>query len=138
MPKKPLNWHRLKFSFPKFSFYAKLALSKNPELIHELLDNLPVTGYAERWGDEIYFTIDVPMAISNINETSNIGVGDIGFWVPGFAVAIFFGPTPMSKGSKPVPASAVGLFAKLEGLKAVLNDLKHVQHMDKIVVSKVK
>ncbi|MFH1391555.1 MAG: cyclophilin-like fold protein [Candidatus Diapherotrites archaeon] len=139
MPQKqPLKYHRLKFSLPKFSFYAKLLPSKNSELVHELLDNLPITGYAERWGEEIYFTIDALLAISNPIETKSVGVGDIAFWVPGSAIAIFFGSTPMSKGSKPVPASAVGIFARIDGLKAILEDLRHVKHMDKIVVSGAK
>jgi len=131
-----LKWHRLKFSFPKFSFYAKLLPSKNPDLVHELLDNLPLTGYAERWGEEVYFSVD--LAISKANETMRIDEGDIAFWVPGSAIAIFFGPTPMSKGSKPSPASPVGIFARVEGLKGVLEDLRRVEHMDKIVVSKAK
>lgn len=133
---KALKYHRLKFSFKGFSFYAKLTPSKNLDLVDEILKNLPFTGYAERWGEEIYFS--TPIAILNANETRNIEVGDIGFWAPGSAIAIFFGKTPMSKGNKPVPASPVGLFARIEKLKDVLSDLQGVEHMDKIVVSKAK
>jgi hypothetical protein len=50
-----------------------------------------------------------------LDETATIKVrvGDIGYWPPGNALAIFFGPTPMSKGSEPVPASEVNIVGKV-------------------------
>jgi len=42
-----------------------------------------------------------------------VKAGDIGYWPPGQALAIFFGPTPMSTGSDPVPASEVNLVGRI-------------------------
>lgn len=50
--------------------------------------------------------------------------GDIGYWPPGNALAIFFGPTPMSKGSDPVPASAVNLVGVIHGDATILKRAK--------------
>ncbi|HYA85718.1 MAG TPA: cyclophilin-like fold protein [Nitrospirota bacterium] len=75
------------------------------------------------WGDEFYFEIPLKMPLDD-TATTRVKVGDIGFWPPGNALAIFFGPTPMSKGSDPVPASAVNIVGRIFGDAAVLNDAK--------------
>lgn len=78
----------------------------------QIIDCLPIEARPNEWGDEFYFAI--PVAAS-LDETSTIRVkvGDIGYWPPGNAVAIFFGPTPLSAGSEPVPASAVNLVGRI-------------------------
>jgi hypothetical protein len=53
-----------------------------------------------------------------------VKVGDIGYWPPGKAMAIFFGKTPMSTGSDPVPASAVNLVGKIMDDATVLKKAK--------------
>ena len=64
------------------------------------------------WGDEYYFEIPVRVSLDG-TATTKVKVGDIGYWPPGRAMAIFFGRTPMSSGSDPVPASAVNLVGKI-------------------------
>jgi uncharacterized protein len=44
-----------------------------------------------------------------------VTAGDIGYWPPGNCLAIFFGPTPMSTGPDPVPASDVNLVGRISG-----------------------
>jgi hypothetical protein len=75
---------------------------------------LPIETTPNEWGDEFYFEIPVR---SNLDETATkkVKVGDIGFWPPGNAMAVFFGPTPMSSGADPVPASAVCLLGRITG-----------------------
>jgi hypothetical protein len=75
---------------------------------------LPIEATPNEWGDEFYFEIPVR---ANLDETATkkVKVGDIGFWPPGSAMAIFFGPTPMSSGADPVPASAVCLIGRITG-----------------------
>ena len=46
------------------------------------------------------------------------------YWPPGRALAIFFGPTPISTGIDPVPASAVNLAGKINGDATVLRRVK--------------
>ncbi|SEM07488.1 hypothetical protein SAMN04489760_103204 [Syntrophus gentianae] len=80
---------------------------------------LPFETAPEDWGDEFYFYIPVSAGLDD-TATSQVKVGDIGYWPPGNALAIFFGPTPMSKGPDPVPASAVNLVGKIIGDAAIL------------------
>ena len=73
---------------------------------------LPIETSSNEWGDEFYFEIPIKMPHDE-TATTRVKVGDIGFWPPGNALAIFFGPTPMSSGSDPVPASAVNLVGRI-------------------------
>lgn len=75
---------------------------------------LPVTGVPNEWGDEFYFEIPVTQPLDD-TATTSVKVGDIGYWPPGKALALFFGPTPMSSGPDPVPASAVNRVGVIRG-----------------------
>jgi hypothetical protein len=79
-----------------------------------IIDALPIETRPNEWGDEFYFEIAVTMPLDE-TATTKVKAGDIGFWPPGNALAIFFGPTPMSSGSDPVPASAVNVVGKIKG-----------------------
>ena len=90
---------------------------------------LPIAASANTWGDEIYFSIPVRCAGENPQEV--VGLGDLGYWPPGSAFCIFFGPTPASRGSEIRPASAVNVFGHVSGdLKA----LKSVPDGARVVV----
>jgi hypothetical protein len=55
----------------------------------------PIETRSNEWGDEFYFEIPIKMPLDE-TATTAVKAGDIGFWPPGNALAIFFGPTPMS------------------------------------------
>jgi hypothetical protein len=84
---------------------------------------LPIITAPNEWGDEFYFEIPVAEPLDD-TATISVKVGDIGYWPPGNALAIFFGPTPMSMGSDPVPASSVNLVGKINGDPAILKRSK--------------
>ncbi len=88
-----------------------------------IADKLPIEAVPEQWGDEFYFEIPVKFPLDE-TSTSNVKVGDIGYWPPGRALAIFFGPTPMSTGIDPVPASEVNLVGKILDDATVLRRAK--------------
>ena len=44
-----------------------------------------------------------------------VEMGDLGYWPPGHAFCIFFGPTPASRGDECRAASVVNVVGKLEG-----------------------
>ena len=94
---------------------AELSETRTAQAIWEAL---PIRGYANRWGDEIYFSIPVSLEEENAKEL--VGMGDLGYWPPGTALCIFFGPTPMSKGAEIRAASSVNVFGKIEGDATVL------------------
>ncbi len=77
-------------------------------------DALPITAKASTWGDEIYFGIPVEQAEDRAQAT--VAMGDLGYWPPGRAFCIFFGPTPMSRGPNEIrPASPVNVIGKVAG-----------------------
>ncbi|MBI3972190.1 MAG: hypothetical protein HY332_12945 [Chloroflexi bacterium] len=73
---------------------------------------LPIKASASTWGDEIYFHI--PVELGQENAKATVDAGDLGYWPPGAAFCIFFGPTPMSRTSAEVrPASPVNILGKI-------------------------
>ena len=89
---------------------AKLNDSVSAQAIWEAL---PLEGGANVWVDEIYFRIPVSLAEDEAQEV--VELGDLGYWPPGSAFCIFFGPTPMSRGNEIRPASPVNVFGKIDG-----------------------
>jgi uncharacterized protein len=88
-----------------------------------IVEKLPIETRPNVWGDEFYFEIAVSMGLDE-TATTKVSVGDIGYWPPGRALAIFFGPTPMSSGSDPVPASEVNVVGRIFGEAMILKNAK--------------
>ena len=97
---------------------AELNSTKTAEAIWEAL---PIKGYVNRWGDEIYFSIPVSLEPEDAQEV--VSVGDLGYWPPGTAFCLFWGPTPMSRGQEIRPASPVNVFGKIIGDASVLRQV---------------
>jgi hypothetical protein len=74
---------------------------------------LPITATGSTWGDEIYFDIGLTLPAESPQET--VALGDLGYWPPGKAFCIFYGPTPMSRGDEIRPASAVNVVGRVTG-----------------------
>lgn len=81
---------------------------------HAVWEALPLTGKANTWGDEIYFAIPVKEELEPTAKEV-VEKGDLGYWPPGRAFCIFFGPTPGSTGTEIRPASAVNLIGRVQG-----------------------
>ena len=81
-------------------------------------DALPIMGEANRWGDEIYFSI--PVGLEEEKPQKLVAMGDLGYWPPGTALCLFFGPTPASTGNEIRPASPVNVFGRINGDATVL------------------
>jgi len=71
---------------------------------------LPIEAKGETWGDEIYFGIGLTAAAEAPREV--VDSGDLGYWPPGRAFCIFFGPTPVSHGDECRPASPVNVVGR--------------------------
>lgn len=89
---------------------------------------LPISAAPNEWGDEFYFAVPVDLPLDR-TATETVRVGDIGYWPPGRALAIFFGPTPMSSGADPVPASAVNIVGKVLGDAVLLRQAKGTREL---------
>jgi len=77
-----------------------------------ILSILPFRGRFNVWGDEFYFEVPYKGSLDH-TATTRVRIGDIGYWPPGSAIAIFFGPTPLSTGPDPVPASEVNIIGRI-------------------------
>jgi hypothetical protein len=78
-----------------------------------LWDALPIEAAAQTWGDEIYFPI--PVSLAEEDAQAVVAPGDLGYWPPGRAFCIFFGPTPASRGDECRPASPVNVLGRVNG-----------------------
>ncbi|RLB42011.1 MAG: hypothetical protein DRH12_06665 [Deltaproteobacteria bacterium] len=115
---------RIRISVGDVSLEAELNDSPTARKIASIL---PFEAGFQTWGDEIYFEIPVTAELE-ADAKEEVSIGDLGFWPTGNAFCIFFGPTPMSRGDKIVPASAVNVVGRVLGdatrLKAVMGENK--------------
>ncbi len=81
--------------------------------------SLPIEGTANTWGDEIYFSIPVKADLET-GARDKMELGELGYWPPGAAFCIFFGPTPMSAGDEIRAASPVNPIGRVAGDPKVL------------------
>jgi hypothetical protein len=91
---------------------------------------LPIEARANTWGHEIYFSIPVKAELEK-NAKEVVESGDLGYWPPGTAFCIFFGPTPASRGNEIRPASAVNIVGKVQGDPKIF---KQVSSGTKVVI----
>ncbi len=108
--------NRIKITVGDVVVIAEIEDTESAEL---LWNALPIHGSANTWGDEIYFDIGINAELDDEAEDT-VELGTVGYWPPGDALCLFFGPTPMSTGSEIRPASAVNILGMIEGDSTVL------------------
>jgi len=75
---------------------------------------LPIDATGNTWGNEIYFS--TPVRQDEARDAKEVvNMGDLGYWPPGKAFCIFYGPTPASVGDEIRPASPVNVFGCIVG-----------------------
>ena len=92
---------------------SALAMLDDSPTARAIWEALPIEAKAETWGDEIYFTI--PVSLKEDGARPVVEMADLGYWPPGRAFCIFFGPTPASEGEEIRPASPVNVFGRVQG-----------------------
>ena len=88
---------------------------------------LPMDATASTWGDEVYFQIPVQAEEKDAREV--VDLGDVGYWPPGQALCLFFGPTPASRGDEIRPASPVNVLGTIDGDPSVLRGVHDGDHV---------
>lgn len=85
-----------------------------PKTVAAIRQALPIKGTARRWGKEVYFSTPV---VAELEEGAEVvEKGTIGYWPPGRALCLFFGPTPASRNPGEIrPASAVTVVGRVLG-----------------------
>jgi hypothetical protein len=99
----------------------------------KILAFLPLEATVQTWGEEVYFGIGVDIAPEG-DARDVIEAGEIAYWPPGDAIAIGFGPTPVSHGDEIRLASPGNVWAR------ALNDvrtLKSVRAGARVAVSRI-
>jgi hypothetical protein len=86
-----------------------------------LLAALPFEARGNTWGDELYFSTPVSARLE-ANARQVVEPGTVCFWTQGDALALPWGPTPISTDGKPKlanPCSVLGRVVEIEQLKKI-------------------
>ncbi len=102
---------RIQIATKEITMIATLSENETAQTIY---DALPIEGVVNRWGEEIYFSIPVEIPEAS-DARQEMAVGELGYWPPGTAFCIFFGPTPASHDQTPGAASNVNPFGMIHG-----------------------
>jgi uncharacterized protein len=98
-----------------------------------ILAALPLQASVQTWGEEVYFGIGVKVA-REPDARALIQAGEIAYWPDGAAIAIGFGPTPISGPGEIRLASPCNVWAKAVG---DVRQLKSVKAGTRITVTQL-
>ncbi|GGN66532.1 hypothetical protein GCM10011579_038080 [Streptomyces albiflavescens] len=75
---------------------------------------LPLASTARTWGEEVYFDTGVSVAREE-SAQQVVEPGTVAFWTDGDALALPYGPTPISRGEECRLASPCNVLGRLDG-----------------------
>ena len=88
-----------------------------------LTEVVPFEASASTWGDEVYF--DAPMEAEREPDARQVvECGEVCFWLQGSALALLFGPTPVSQGNECRLISDANVLGKVVGDPSVLSSVQ--------------
>ena len=87
----------IKFLINKFEIECFV---KNNQTGKKIYSMLPIKSRIQTWGKEIYFNIPKNDILIEKDAKEVFELGEIAYWNDGNAIAIGFGPTPVSKNTE--------------------------------------
>jgi hypothetical protein len=105
------------------------------ETAEKIAEILPVEGNVVVWGEEVYFPLDLDLD-EEPDAKDAVDIGELGYWPPGKAFCIFFGPTPASKDTEPRAYSNVNVFGKINCGTDILRSVKQGALIEVINISR--
>ena len=69
---------------------------RNNKTANAIFNASPFKSNVKKWGEEIFFNIPLKVDLEK-DAKSIIEFGEVAFWTEGSAIAIGYGPTPISK-----------------------------------------
>ncbi|MEU5533005.1 cyclophilin-like fold protein [Streptomyces sp. NPDC020362] len=107
---------QIRISWPAGHLTATL---ENTPTAQALAKALPLVSTAHTWGDEVYF--DTGVSVSRETDARQVvEPGTVAFWTDGDALALPYGPTPISRGDECRLASPCNVLGSVDGDAAVL------------------
>jgi hypothetical protein len=99
------------------------AALRDTPTVRSLLAALPCKSSANTWGEEVYFNVPLT-AKSEADAEQIVDPGTVCFWVQGRALALPFGPTPISRGKECRLVTPCNVLGRVEGDAAVLGSVR--------------
>ncbi len=75
---------------------------------------LPISSTAQTWGEEVYFSTGLSAARED-DARSTVSIGELAFWIDGNAIAVCYGPTPVSTATEIRLVSDANIWGRLTG-----------------------
>ncbi|MFB8244767.1 cyclophilin-like fold protein [Streptomyces sp. NPDC055952] len=102
---------RIRISWP--SGHLTATLDDTPTT-QALIKALPLVSTARTWGEEVYF--DTEVAVSRETDAREVvDPGTVAFWMDGDALALPYGPTPISRGGECRLAGPCNVLGRVDG-----------------------
>ncbi|KOT90167.1 hypothetical protein ADK86_26765 [Streptomyces sp. NRRL F-5755] len=111
---------RIRLSWPAGQLTATLGETPSATA---LAAALPLVATARTWGEEVYFDTGLTLALED-GAQQVVEPGTVAFWTEGSALALPYGPTPISRGTESRLASPCNVLGRLDGDPRALDTVR--------------
>lgn len=112
---------KIRISWQGGEVFAQL---RDTATVRKLIAALPAAASANTWGEEVYF--DLPVTVELEPDAQQVvDPGAVCFWVEGGALALPFGPTPISSGDECRLVSKCNVLGAIEGDARCLKSIRN-------------
>jgi hypothetical protein len=106
----------------------------SPKTFKAIINNLPVEGSINKWGEELY-TDRTPIIVEQEdNAKTEVNEFDVAYWPEGNALCLFYGPTPISKNGKILAYSPVNIVGKIIDPSNKVDILNLIKERAKVII----